>query len=73
MRSQQDRQMIFSSGSSNKEEHNSQKEGKSMSSANLDSVEIFFRREDIKILLLPPFPGTRCSEEPRERHSVFFY
>jgi hypothetical protein len=64
--------MTLSPGNSSREEHSSQKEGKKISSANLAIENTLFRGKDIKTLLLL-FPDTRCSEEPREQHSAFFY
>jgi len=64
--------MTLSWGSSSKEEHNSQKEGKKISSANFVYEQIFLEREDIKKILPLLFPGNQCNKESREQHQVFF-
>ena len=62
----QDRQMTLSRGNSSKEEHNWQKEGKKISSANFVEEESLLRRKEIKKILPLPFPGNQCNRESRE-------
>lgn len=69
---QQERQITLSPELSSKEEHNSQKEGKKISSANFALEEIFLWIDEIKEILLQPFLDSQYNEEPRERHPAFF-
>ena len=66
MPSQQEWQMTLSWGNSSKEEHNRQKDGKKISSANLMCEDIFLWKEEIKKILPLLFLGNQCNRVSRK-------